>query len=92
MAATRSANRWRASKKSALHKTISAIRAETWEAANGAPLVNAKQEKIGHSKVVQLDSTVTAALMQEPATRCAHRGRGVPGSALRPFGKSRPAL
>src|SRR6266699_4414599 len=33
-------------KKSVLHKTISAIRAETWEAINRAVLVSARQEKV----------------------------------------------
>ena len=54
-------------KKSVLHKTISAIRAETWEAINRALLVSARQEKIEAGKVVRFDSTVTAALMHEPS-------------------------
>jgi len=54
-------------KKSVLHGTISAIRAETWEAINRALLVSARQEKIEAGKVVRFDSTVTAALMHEPS-------------------------
>ena len=54
-------------KKSVLHKTISAIRAETWEAINRAVLASARQEKVETGKVVRLDSTVTAALMHEPS-------------------------
>jgi len=54
-------------KKSALHRTISAIRAETWEAINRILLISARQEKVETGKVVRLDSTVTAALMHEPS-------------------------
>jgi IS5 family transposase len=54
-------------KKSVLHKTISAIRAETWEEINRAVLASARQAKIETGKVVRLDSTVTAALMHEPS-------------------------
>jgi IS5 family transposase len=54
-------------KKSVLHRTISAIRAETWEAINRALLASAHQEKVETGKVVRLDSTVTAALMHEPS-------------------------
>ena len=54
-------------KKAALHRTISAIRAETWEAINRILLVSARQEKVETGKVVRLDSTVTAALMHEPS-------------------------
>jgi len=49
-------------KKSVLHKTISAIRAETWEAINRTVLAGARQEKIEPGKVIRLDCTVTAAL------------------------------
>src|SRR3954469_17655162 len=52
-------------KKSVLHKTISAIRAETWEAINYAVLVSARREKIEPGTMVRVDSTVTAALMHE---------------------------
>ena len=38
-------------KKSVLHKTISAIRAETWEAINRTVLASARQEKIEFGKV-----------------------------------------
>ena len=54
-------------KKSVLHKTISAIRAETWEAINRAVLVSAREEKIEPGKMVRVDSTVTAALMHDPS-------------------------
>jgi IS5 family transposase len=54
-------------KKSVLHKTISAIRAETWEAVNRTLLADARQEKIEDGSVVRLDSTATAALMHEPS-------------------------
>jgi transposase, IS5 family len=54
-------------KKSVLHKTISAIRAETWEAISRAVLASARQEKVETGKVVRLDSTVTGALMHEPS-------------------------
>ena len=50
-----------------LHGTISAIRAETWEAINRTLLASARQEQIEAGKVVRLDSTVTAALMHEPS-------------------------
>jgi IS5 family transposase len=54
-------------KKSVLHMTISAIRAETWEAINRILLASARQEKVETGKVVWLDSTVTDALMHEPS-------------------------
>src|SRR4249920_749695 len=54
-------------KKSVLHRTISAIRAETWEAINRILLASARQEKVETGKVVRLDSTVTAALLHEPS-------------------------
>src|SRR5215208_3948222 len=54
-------------KKSVLHKTMSAIRAETWEAINRMLLTSARQEKIEDGSVVRLDSTVTSALMHEPS-------------------------
>ena len=54
-------------KKSVLHKTISAIRAETWEAINRMLLTSARQEQIEDGSVVRLDSTVTSALMHEPS-------------------------
>ena len=54
-------------KKSVLHDTISAIRAETWEAINRAVLVSAREEKIEPGRVVRLDSTVTTALMHDPS-------------------------
>ena len=53
-------------KKSVLHRTISAIRAQTWEAINRALLASARHEKIEAGKIVRFDSTVTAALMHQP--------------------------
>ena len=54
-------------RKSVLQKTISAIRAETWEAINRTLLASARQERLEDGRVVRLDSTVTAALMHEPS-------------------------
>ncbi|MDR3471295.1 MAG: ISNCY family transposase [Devosia sp.] len=54
-------------KKSVLQKTISAIRAETWEAINRTVLTGARQEKVETGDRIRLDSTVTAALMHEPS-------------------------
>jgi len=54
-------------KKSVLQKTISAIRAETWEAINRALLASARREKLEDGSIVRLDSTATAALMHEPS-------------------------
>ena len=57
----------RSPRKSVLHKTISAIRAETWERVNRALLASAGAEKLERGRVVRLDSTVTAALVHEPS-------------------------
>jgi len=54
-------------KKSVLQKTITAVRAETWEAINRTLLASARHEKLEDGRVVRLDSTVTAALMHEPS-------------------------
>jgi len=54
-------------KKSVMQQTISAIRAETWEAINRTLLLSARQEKLEDGSVVRLDSTVTLALMHEPS-------------------------
>ncbi len=54
-------------KKSVLHKTISAIRGETWEAISRTLLDSAREEKVETGKVVRLDSTVTAALLHDPS-------------------------
>ncbi|UFS84785.1 ISNCY family transposase (plasmid) [Rhizobium sp. T136] len=54
-------------KKSVLHKTISAIRAQTFEEINRVLLASAKREKLESGKVVRVDSTVTAALIHEPS-------------------------
>lgn len=54
-------------RKSALQKTISAIRPETWEQINRTLLSGARQAKLEDGAVVRLDSTVTSALMHEPS-------------------------
>src|SRR5262249_20151930 len=54
-------------KKSVLHQTIAAIRAETWEAINQALLASAKQDRLESGATVRLDSTVTGALMHKPS-------------------------
>jgi IS5 family transposase len=54
-------------KKSVLHHTISAIRAETWEAINRDLLSGALKEKVEGGERIRVDSTVTAALMHEPS-------------------------
>ncbi len=50
-----------------LHKTVSAIGAQTWEAINRAVLASARQDKVEGGEVIGVDSTVTAALMHEPS-------------------------
>jgi IS5 family transposase len=79
-------------KKSVLHYTIAAIRAETWEAINQALLASAKQERLESGATVRLDSTVTEALMHEPSdstllsdavrviSRLLHRAEALPGA------------
>jgi len=54
-------------KKSVLHKTISAIRPETWEAINRSLLADARHEKIETGAVMRVDSTVCEALMHAPS-------------------------
>jgi len=54
-------------KKSVLHKTISSIRAETWEAINRMLISYACQETIEDGTVARIDSTVTEALMHTPS-------------------------
>ncbi len=54
-------------RKSVLHQTISALRAETWEAINRALLSSAAEARLERGRVVRLDSTVTAALLHEPS-------------------------
>jgi IS5 family transposase len=46
-------------KKSVLHRTISAIRPDTWEAVNRALVASAKEDKLEDGAVVRIDSTVT---------------------------------
>jgi IS5 family transposase len=53
--------------KSVLHKTMSALRAETWEQINRALLTSARETQLERGRVVRLDSTVTAALVHEPS-------------------------
>jgi IS5 family transposase len=48
-------------KKSVLQRTISAIRAETWEEINRTLLSGACREKLEDGSIARLDSTVTAA-------------------------------
>ena len=54
-------------RKSVLQRTISAIRAVTWEQINRIVLSSARQAKLEDGKVVRLDSTATSALMHEPS-------------------------
>ena len=54
-------------KKSVLQKTISRIRAETWEQINRTLLTDAKQDKIERGTAVRIDSTVCEALMHAPS-------------------------
>jgi transposase, IS5 family len=54
-------------KKSVLHQTISAIRAETWEQINRCLLGSAQGRAVEAGRMVRIDSTVTAALMHEPS-------------------------
>jgi IS5 family transposase len=79
-------------KKSVLHQTIGAIRAETWEAVNQAVLASAQADKLESGAAVRIDSTVSAALMHEPSdstllwdavrvmTRLLRRAAAVPGA------------
>jgi IS5 family transposase len=79
-------------KKSVLHKTISAIGAQTWEQVNRALLSSAKGAKLENGAMVRLDSTATAALMHEPSdstllwdavrvmTRLLRQAGGLPGA------------
>jgi transposase, IS5 family len=50
-----------------LQRTISAIRAETWEAINRTLLASARREKLEDGSVVRVDSTVTAAPIHQPS-------------------------
>jgi transposase, IS5 family len=54
-------------KKSVLQRTISAIRAETWEEINRTLLASARRDKLEDGSIVRLDSTVTAAPIHEPS-------------------------
>src|SRR5438105_2053754 len=79
-------------KKSVLHQTVGALRAETWEAVNQARLASAKADKLESGAAVRIDSTVSAALMHEPSdstllwdavrvmTRLLRQAAAVPGA------------
>jgi transposase, IS5 family len=79
-------------KKSVLHQTIGALRAETWEAVNQALLASAQADKLESGAAVRIDSTVSAALMHEPSdstllwdavrvmTRLLRQAAAVPGA------------
>ena len=54
--------------KSVLHRTISAIRAASWEQINQTLLTSAREARLERGRMVRVDSTVTAALMHGPAT------------------------
>jgi len=54
-------------KKSVLQKTISAVRAETWEQINRVLLTGAKEKRIESGAMLRLDSTTSAALLHEPS-------------------------
>ena len=82
-------------KKSVLHQTIGALRAETWEAVNQALLASAKQDRLESGATVRLDSTVSAAMMHQPSdstllcdavrvmTRLLRRAQTWPGAGSR---------
>ncbi len=53
--------------KSVLHRTISAIRAASWEQINQTLLTSAREARLERGRMVRVDSTVTAALMHEPS-------------------------
>jgi IS5 family transposase len=53
--------------KSVLHRTISAIRAESWEQINHTLLASAREAKLERGRMVRLDSTATAAPIHEPS-------------------------
>ena len=53
-------------KRSVLHKTIGAIRTETWERINRALLTSARAAKLEPGTMVRFDSTAVAALMHAP--------------------------
>lgn len=53
-------------KKSALHHTISAVRAQTWERVNQCLMGTAKRERIESGRKIRLDSTVTDSDIHEP--------------------------
>jgi IS5 family transposase len=54
-------------KKSVLQKTISAVRADSWEQINRVLLTSAKEERIESGAMLRLDSTTSAALLHEPS-------------------------
>ena len=54
-------------KKSVLHKTMSAVRAETWEQINRTLLGSAHAQKLESGQAIRFDSTTSAALLHEPS-------------------------
>src|SRR6516162_2299560 len=64
-------------KKSVLHQTIVAIRAETWEAINQALLASAKQDRLESGATVRLDSTLLSDAVRV-MTRLLQRGEALP--------------
>jgi IS5 family transposase len=50
-----------------LHRTISAIRAETWEQINRTLIARTRETRLERGRVVRLDRTVTAAPIHEPS-------------------------
>jgi IS5 family transposase len=54
-------------KKSVLHKTVSAIRAQTWEAINRTLMGSARKDKVEKGAMVRLDSTVTSSPIHAPS-------------------------
>jgi IS5 family transposase len=74
-------------KKSVLHRTISVIRAETWEAINRILLASARQEKVETGKVVRFDSTVDKHRRAGFDCRDSHRfglGEPIPSDGQQP--------
>jgi IS5 family transposase len=53
--------------KSVLQRTISAIRAASWEQIKQTLLTSARETKVERGRMVRVDSTVTAALIHEPS-------------------------
>jgi IS5 family transposase len=71
-------------KKSVLHKTIGAIRAETWEAVNRTLLASAREGKIEDGSVVRLDSTALILSLSKDGGAAASAQRQQPALGRRP--------